>query len=50
MKKKYISKLLFISTILLGITSCATRYYKQGVMPTGKSELTRKQIRRDFTN
>ena len=23
---------------------------KQGVMPTGKSELTRKQIRRDFTN
>jgi len=50
MKKKYIGKLLFISTILLGLSACKVRYYKPGVMPTGKGELTRKQIRRDFTN
>lgn len=50
MKKKYISKLLFISTVLFGLSACKVRYYKPGVMPTGKSELTKKQIRRDFTN
>lgn len=32
------------------MTSCGMRYYKPTVMPAGKSELTKKQIRRDFTN
>ena len=53
MKKKYIGKLLFISTILFGLSACKARFYKHykpSVMPTGKGELTRKQIRRDFTN
>ena len=53
MKKKYIGKVIFISVVLLGLSACKARFYKHykpGVMPTGKGELTRKQIRRDFTN
>jgi hypothetical protein len=41
--------LLYISTLAM-MASCGTRYYTPSVKPTGKSELTRKQIRRDFTN
>jgi hypothetical protein len=47
--KRDIGKLLFISTILFGLSACKVRHYKPSVMPTGKGELTRKQIRRDFT-
>ena len=50
MNKKLITKVIFISTILLGLSACKARYYKPSVMPTGKGQLTRKQIRRDFTN
>ena len=48
---------LILYGFLMGVnliigTLCMFDYmkYKQGIMPTGKSELTRKQIRRDFTN
>lgn len=41
--------LLFVSTLAM-LTSCGTRYYTPSVKPAGKSELTKKQIRRDFTN
>ena len=39
---------LFILSLIA--ISCKARYYKPQVMPSGKSELTRKQIRQDFTN
>lgn len=48
MKKNIIK--IFVPIMLLGLSACKVRYYKPGVMPTGKGELTRKQIRRDFTN
>jgi len=40
--------ILFISVLALA-TSCY-KPYKPYVMPTGKSELKRKQIKRDLTN
>lgn len=44
-------KLLICALLLLLICACSShRYYKPSVMPTGKGELTKKQIRRDFTN
>lgn len=30
--------------------SCKAKYYKPTVLPSGKGELTKKQIRQDFTN
>jgi len=46
-----VMKLLIGALTLLLISACSNhRYYKPSVMPTGKSELTKKQIRRDFTN
>ena len=45
MSEKLISMLF-----LIAMTSCGTKYYKPTVMPSGVSELKRKQIKRDFTN
>lgn len=43
-------KILIIIGVLT-LTSCYNyRKYKPTVMPSGKSKLTKKQIRRDFTN
>jgi hypothetical protein len=41
-------KLLFIFVLILA-TSCY-KPYKPHVMPTGKGELKKRQIKRDFTN
>jgi len=41
--------LLYLSTLAM-LASCATHYYTPTVKPAGKSQLTRKQIKRDFTN
>ena len=44
-------KLILILSILVITYTCASRYrYKPSVMPPGKGELTKRQIKRDFTN
>lgn len=42
---------LILSALSLLVVSCNTyKYGTPGVMPTGKGELKRKQIKRDLTN
>lgn len=48
--KNTIKSLIWIWILAFILLSCGVNYYKPGVMPAGKSELTRKQIKRDFTN
>jgi hypothetical protein len=50
-RKRRLIKIVFTLTLLCIIVGCSARYYyTPSVMPTGKGELKKKQIRRDFTN
>ena len=49
MNKKIITKVIFISTILFGLSACNPyKYSTPVVMPAGKSELKKRQIRRGY--